>query len=195
MAARAGIAYFRPVIGFLRFIGVMNAAVWFGGAVFFTFAAAPNFFSPEMLDLFGGRDHPYARAWSGQAAQLVLRSYFHVSLVCALVAVAHLFAEWLYTGRRCGRLIVALLAAMLALTLLGGFWLQPKLKALHIERYGTRSTPEQKEAATTSFKRWHGVSQAMNFLLLLGLTAYLWKVVNPPDSVRFVGATSPFRVG
>jgi Domain of unknown function (DUF4149) len=173
----------------------MNAAVWFGGAVFFTFAAAPNFFSPEMLDLFGGRDHPYARAWSGQAAQLVLRSYFHTSLVCALVAVAHFAVEWLYTGRRLGRLLAGLLAGMLVLTLLGGFWLQPKLKALHIERYGVRSTPEQKDAAIRSFKRWHGVSQGLNFLLLIGLAAHLWKVVNPPDSVRFVGATSPFRIG
>jgi hypothetical protein len=179
----------------MRFIGTMNAAVWFGGAVCFTFAAAINFFSPEMLDCFGGRDHPHARAWAGQAAQLYFKSYFHVSLVCALVAVSHLFAEWLYTGRRCGRLTPALLAALLALTLLGGFWLQPKLKGLHIERYGVRSTPEQKEVAARGFKRWHGVSQGMNFLLLLGLAAHLWKVVNPPDSVRFVGAASPFRIG
>ena len=83
--------------------------------------------------------------------------------------------------------------SLLALTLLGGFWLQPKLSALHMERYGARSTVEQKEAATRAFKRWHGVSQALNFLALLGLAAHLWKVVNPPDTVRFVGATSPIR--
>jgi hypothetical protein len=181
------------VIGFLRFIGTMNAAVWFGGAVFFTFAAAPVFFSPAMLDIFGGRDHPLARAWAGQAAQLVLGAYFRVSLVCAGVAVAHVVADWLYTGRRCGRLVGGWLVVLVALTLLGGFWLQPKLSALHVERYGTRSTPEQREVATASFKRWHGVSQALNFLVLFGLAAHLWKVVNPPDSVRFVGATSPFR--
>jgi hypothetical protein len=182
------------VIGFLRLIGILNAAVWFGGAVFFTFAAAPNFFSPEMLDIFGGRNHPYARAWAGQAAQLFLRSYFHLSLVCGIVAGLHLFAGWLYTGRRSGRLAVGLLAGLLALTLAGGFWLQPKLSRLHRERYGLQSSPEQKEAAARSFKRWHAVSQALNFLVLAGLAVHLWKVVNPPDSVRFVAA-SPFRNG
>ena len=38
----------------LRFIGVMNAALWFGAALFFTFAIAPAFSSPEMKRLLGG---------------------------------------------------------------------------------------------------------------------------------------------
>jgi len=183
------------VIGILRFIGIMNAAVWFGGAVFFTFGAAPKFFSLEMLDIFGGRENPLARFWAGRAAQLVLQSYFHVSLVCALVAIAHIFGVWLYSGRRCGRVMGALLGCLLVATLAGGYWLQPKLSRLHLERYSTSSTPEQKEAATMTFKRWHGVSQGLNFLVLIGLGVHVWKVVNPPDTVRFVGATSPFRSG
>ena len=43
--------YFALVTGFLRFIGVANAAIWFGSAIFFTFAAGPAFFTTEMVHI------------------------------------------------------------------------------------------------------------------------------------------------
>ncbi len=58
-----------PVIGFLRFIGLTNAAVWFGAAVFFTFVGGPAFFSPEMKHLL---PPPY----NGAAAELMIARVF-----------------------------------------------------------------------------------------------------------------------
>src|SRR5258707_1085627 len=105
----------------------MNAAVWFGGLVFFTLSTGPAFFSPEMLDLFGGRTHPNARAFAGQAAQVVLSRYFVMQQFCATIAVIHLLAEWLYTGRKPRKFTGSLLGFALAAALVGGWWLQPKL--------------------------------------------------------------------
>lgn len=181
------------VLGLLRFVGVMNAAIWFGGLVFFTLAVGPAFFTPQMLDVFGGRDHPYARAWAGQSAQVVLVRYFLMQQICAAVAMIHLLGEWLYTGRRPRRFIGTLLGAALAVVLLGGWWLQPKLSALHVIRYGTRSTAEQRVEAARSFRLWHGVSQVMNLLLLAGVGVYFWRTINPAEDLRFVGSSKSIR--
>jgi len=42
------------VLGFLRIIALLNAAVWFGSIIFFTFAAGPAFFTDDMIQLLGG---------------------------------------------------------------------------------------------------------------------------------------------
>ena len=41
------------MIGLLRFVGILNAAVWFGTAIFFSFGAGLVPFSPEMKTLLG----------------------------------------------------------------------------------------------------------------------------------------------
>jgi len=193
LAGGAAVSYSRAVIGFLRFVGVINAAIWFGGLVFFTLSAGPAFFSPEMLDVFGGRDHPFARAWAGRAAQIVLERYFVMQQFCAAIATVHLLAEWLYTGKRPERLLSSLLAVMLAVAIFGGWWLQPKLSALHVTRYGVRSTAEQRAEAARTFRFWHSVSQIVNLLVLGGAGLYLWRTINPPEDLRFVGAKQPYR--
>lgn len=185
--------YIRPVIGFLRLVGVFNAAIWFGGVVFLTLFGAPAFFSPEMLNIFGGESHPYARAWAGKAVQVLFDRYLLMQQICAGIAMAHLLAEWLYTGRRPRRMIGWLLGGLLAVALLGGWWLQPKLSMLHVTRYGVRSSPEQRAEAARSFKFWHGVSQVVNLFVLAGVGIYFWSAVNPPEDLRFVGAKQPYR--
>ena len=44
------------------------------------------------------------------------------------LALAHLGVEWMYSGRVPARLTVWLVGGVLGLSLLGGLWLQPKLK-------------------------------------------------------------------
>lgn len=163
----------------------MNAAIWLGATLFFTFGAGPAFFSPEMRDLLR-ENYPY---FSGGVAQIVIARYFHWQLVCALIAVAHLLAEWLYLGRNPPRFTAALLGGILCLGLLGGFWVQPKLKSLHRVKYSPATTPAQRLQATASFRGWHGASQAMNLIVLIGVVVYCWRTTNPADSLRFVGAT------
>ena len=154
----------------------MNAAVWFGGAVFFTFAAGPAFFSQAMFNLVG-------RIYAGAAAQIVLERYFALQMVCACIALAHLVAEWLYTGKLLSRTTPHLLIGLLSIGLIGGFWLQPKLKALHLEKYGARTQPAQRLEAERSFGLWHGVSQTINLFAMGGLVVYLWQITQNLEAV------------
>jgi hypothetical protein len=173
------------VIGFLRFVGILNAAVWFGAAVFFTFGAGLAPFSQEMKTLLGPNNYPY---FSGAIAQILIARYFHFQFACSVIAVLHLLAEWLYLGKYARKLQVALLLGLCAAALAGGYWLQPKLKSLHATKYGTSTRPEIRQAADRSFRAWHGVSQVVNLLVVTGLGVYLWRAANPSDPTRFVSA-------
>jgi hypothetical protein len=173
------------VIGILRFVGVLNAAVWFGASVFFTFGAGPAVFSSEMKSLLGQNNFPY---FSGAIAQVLIARYFHLQLVCGAVAVVHLLAEWLYLGKHPQKLQSGLLIGLCFAALIGGYWFQPKLKALHAIKYGVNTRPEVRERVARSFKTWHAVSQVINLLVVAGLAAYLWRTANPSDPTRFVSS-------
>jgi hypothetical protein len=179
------VSYRCRVMAFLRFIGLLNAAVWFGTAIFFSFGAGLVPFSQEMKDLLGPANYPY---FSGAIAQILIKRYFAFQVGCALVAVLHLLAEWLYLGKYPQKLQVGLIVGLAATALVGAYWLQPKLKVLHATKYGVTTRPEMREAADRSFRAWHGVSQVINLLLVGGLGAYLWRAGNPSDQTRFVSA-------
>jgi hypothetical protein len=161
------------VIQLLRFIGLANAGVWFGAAVFVTFFGGPAFFSDEMV---GVLQHKY---YVGLAAQVFLKRYFLLHYLCAAVALAHLLFEWFYLGRRLSRFGVGVWIFVTVLALAGGVGLQPKLRQLHQLKY-TAATPAAQAAAANSFGAWHAVSQVGNLLVLLGLAAFFWRTAFPP---------------
>jgi hypothetical protein len=171
------------VIGFLRIVGLLNAAVWFGGAVFFTLAIGPAVFSQDMHQLLGANNYPY---FAGAIAQVLIARYFDLQIVCGLIAVFHGFAEWLYLSRPLPRCWTGLLAGLLVASLLGAFVLQPRVKALHRTKYAANTAPAQRITATRSLKLWHGASQVVNLLMLGGLGLYVWRTATPPGSTRFL---------
>lgn len=179
------------MLSFLRFFGVTVAAVWFGSTIFFTFFAGPAFFTEEMKKLF---PPPY----NGAIAELVISRYFVLHYVCGLLALAHLGAEWMYSGKVPPRLTVWLVGGVLGLSLLGGLWLQPKLKELqrvkYADHYRYTATAPQREAAAKSFGLWHGVSQAMNLVMLLSLWLYLARVIHTGEAPRFVSPINKFGI-
>lgn len=177
----------------IRFIGIINAAIWLGAAVFLTFGAAPAFFSGEVKSL---GLHPF---WTGSMAQLVLTRYFYLQYICGAIAMAHLLAEWVYLGRRLHRLTLTLMLGLLFIAFAGGLWMQPKLKRLNQVKYSMSDSykpaaipAEQRVAAEKSFRVWHGVSATMNLISLAGLVVYFWRVIHPSDNLRFIG-TPKFR--
>jgi hypothetical protein len=172
------------VINFLRFSGVLNAAVWFGAALFFTFGIAPAFFTPEMKKLLG-------EIYTGLVAQLVLDRYFVLHYCCGAIALIHQLAEWVYLGKPLQRITFGLLLTILTFNLIGGLWLKPKMSELHRIRWSQQSTPQQKDEAAKSFRSWHGVSMAMNLSVLAGLALFAWRIAIPPNGPRFV--TGKFR--
>ncbi|MBI3852674.1 MAG: DUF4149 domain-containing protein [Verrucomicrobia bacterium] len=176
------------MIVFLRFVGVVNAGVWLGAALFLTLGAGPAFFSPEMKSLLGPRAFP---VYSGAVAQIVIERYFVLQYWCAIIALAHLIAEGLYTGKALEKFTLTLLLGLFSLSLIGGYWLQPKLKRLHATKYQA-ATPELRDQAARSFRGWHGLARVADVVMMGGLLVYLWRSLNRPDAPRFV-STEKFR--
>jgi hypothetical protein len=164
----------------------LNAAIWFGAVIFFTFAVGPAFFSDAMLGLLG-------RPHAGAAAQIVLQRYFTLQQWCAGLALAHLIAEWLYVGRPFQRLTLLLLMFLFTVGLIGGYVLQPRMKDLHLKMYAVQSAPAVKESAGRSFRILHGTSMAMNLLVMGGVLVYVWQVTRPANNARFT-SVNRFRV-
>ena len=177
------------MIGFLRCVGLLNAAIWFGAGIHFTFFAGAAAFSPEMKELIGANNYPY---FSGAIAQILITRYFRLQIICAIIAFIHLWADRLYFGRPPEKRWVGLSLLLLSLTLAGRYWLQPRLSALHKLKYAVNVSPQVQEAASASFRAWHGVAQMINLAMLIGLGIYLWRIANAEDSARFV-SSSKFR--
>ncbi len=162
------------MIRLLHVVGILNAAIWFGAAVFFTFGVGPAFFSKDMLTLLG-------RPHAGAAAQVVLERYFLLHLICAVVALAHLITEAVYLGRPLWRWTLALLVGILLLNCVGAYGLQPKLRALHRTMHGVGTPPQMRAVAGQSFGLWHGVSQGFNLAVVAGVLVHLLRVTQPPE--------------
>jgi hypothetical protein len=166
------------VLGFLRIIAIVNAAVWFGSVIFFTFAVGPAFFTDEMTRLL-------TRPYAGAAAQLMVHRYFIVEQWCAAVAIAHLIAEWLYTGRPFHRLILVLLMTLFVIGILGGYVLQPRMHELHLRKYARETPAEVKQSASRSFAILHGASMTLNVFVMGGVLVYLLYVTKSVNAARF----------
>lgn len=165
----------------------MNAAIWFGGSVFFTFAVATAFFTPEMHKLLG-------ETYSGIVGFKMAERYFMLQYWCGAVALAHQLAERIYLSKPLHRLTMSALLSILALGLAGGVWFQPKLTRLHQVAYGRAElfTPAQKAEARRALNLWQGVSSFSKYLALGALFIYTWQVVNATAPTRFAPA-SKFR--
>lgn len=175
------------MITVLRFVGLANAAAWFGAAVCFTFFIGPGFFSTDMKTLLGEGGYHF---YSGAVAQIAIGRYFYLQYACGAVAVLHLAAEWLYGGKRPARFTISVLGVLLALALAGGLILQPHMKQLHRVKYGLDpATAEQREQAAGTFKAWHAVSQTGNLVMLCALVAYLWQTSYLANAPRFFSTT------
>ena len=161
----------------------MNAAVWLGAGVFFTFGVGPAFFTPEMKQLLGP-------AYPGLIAQMVMERYFALQYWCGSIAIVHLLAEWVYLGKALHRITLGAILTAFCLGLIGGVWFQPKIKRLHQVKYGRVElyTPAQKTQAAKSLGVWHGTSMIGNYLALAALAVSFWRLANPANGPRFVPA-------
>ena len=158
-------------------MGLLNAAVWCGSAIFLAFGL-PALFSPDLKSML-------TPAGVGFAAESIVARYFILQYWCGGIALAHLVAEWFYCGRPLWRLNFGLLVVVISLGLAGGLWAQPKMRALHIIKYFGKTSEEQSQAAKT-FAAWHGTSEAVNLLVIGGLVWYLWRVSREEEPPRFV---------
>jgi hypothetical protein len=166
------------MIGFLRWLGVLNAAVWFGSAFAFTFVAAPAVFSADTENLLGPKYYHYL---AGKIAGFIIHRAFNLQLICGTLALLHLLLERIYFGKPPGGLRLGLLIGLLVLTLFGGFIAEPKIQSLHETRYSPKATQAERNSARETFSTWHGVAQGVNVLVLLGLAIYTGRVGQRPE--------------
>ena len=171
------------MIGLLRFLGLLNAAVWFGAAFFFIFVVDPAASSSQAIkELLGPKSYPY---FSGALTQLLAARFYGLFLVCGLIAMLHTGAEWLYFGRYPRRIWLLLIFGLFLGGLAQVYGIQPKLKELLLTQYTPNNRPDARQSAARSFGIWRVVSITANLILLPGLGVYLWRVANPPDQMRF----------
>ena len=159
----------------VQLVFVLTAAVWLGGAVFFTFVVGPMFFAPELTEAL-----PKPR--DGIVAQELIHRFTAFQLSLAVIATLALLAGWRLEGGKFPRARGLLLTAMVALIVFGLIYITPRLEWLHQLKYpdyfkiGT--TPEQTAYANKTFGPLHGISQIGNLVVLFGLVAQLilvWK--------------------
>ena len=96
----------------------------------------------------------------------------------------HLLGEWFYAGHRSSRFGVWLLGTLVVLGLIGGLWLQPRLKHLHAVKYAPNTSQLQKDQAGRDFGLLHGLSQMANLFLTAGVLLYFWRTVHAPSTTR-----------
>lgn len=171
--------------GFLRFVGVVNAAIWFGASLFFAAVVLPGVFSQDMHKVLTvPPESPFYSYYSGGIALVLFRRFFALQYTCGIIAMMHLFAEKLYLGRALPRLGTTLVIGVFILAVVGGLWLQPRMENLRQTMY-LGANPEQKERARHAFGVWHGISECVNLVVIGGLLAHLLRVTRPPESDRY----------
>ena len=162
--------------GFIRFLGLLNAAVWLGASAF-ALIGLQALFADESTRIL-------TRPYAGFAAETVLARFFLLQYWCGGLALAHLLTEHYLLGRRAGRLVSGTLAVLIFVGLAGGLWLQPKLRGLHVAMYW--GPVGERAAAASTFRALHGVSMIANLLVVLGLVLYFHQLSVAAENGRFV---------
>lgn len=184
-------SYTAWVSAFLRWAGIVNAAIWFGASIFLVVALGA-IFSKDILDLFHESSDAAHKYYSGAVAMAVFHRYFALQYVCGVIALLHLFAEKLYLGRALSRFSTGLVAALLVVAFVGGIWLQPKMEKLRKDMY-SNIPAEQRARAEHSFNSWHAASECVNLLVMAGLLVHLLRVTRPEESRRYGTLFPQFR--
>jgi uncharacterized membrane protein len=143
----------------VRSIGIIAVALWLGAMAFFSMVVAPAAFGV------------LGRETAGRLVNAVFPRYYLIGVVLGLVALATVLPRAM-SGAGAGTWAAALLVAlMVAVTLCA--WLVV-LPAAHAAREALRASPAGTDAnAAARFARLHGVSAALNAVVMLAGVAVL----------------------
>jgi hypothetical protein len=173
----------------------MNAAVWLGTAIFFTFGAEPACYSTDMRAALGTSAASY---FPGAISGVVMSRYYGLTLACGVIALLHFLAEWLYMGRPRRKFSFGLVAALFLLTLIGRNAVRPSLVNLNRKHY-TSAQLAERESAGKNYRLLRFASITLNLVIIGGLAVYVSRVSSPSDTLRFMrpvqfrGGQKPFK--
>jgi hypothetical protein len=122
------------------------------------------------------------------ASYVALKRYFVLQNWCASIALLHLLCETIYAGRPVRRWLVSLVAGLFVIGLLMGISAGPRLKRLHLERYGVRSTPQQRQQAASGLQAWRVIVLAGHLVVVIGCWMYVLEMNAAGTGARTVGA-------
>lgn len=135
--------------GFLYRLAV---ACWVGGSSLFTFVLAPIIFKSYDRDMAGG------------IVGALFPAYFTWGLVCGVIALAAIFMS---SAVKRKRIAVVILLAMLSVTSVQAFVIEPRAAALKKAIPSFETTP-QDDPLRVQFRKLHGVSAAGNLAVIGG---------------------------
>ena len=166
-----------PVVNGLRFIGLLNAAIWAGASIYFSFILAPTFDGGVLEEKLG---------FLTKVIQLKLsKTYLTTHQVCAVVAIVHFLSEWLYSAKPLMKRGLYLSIALFTLALSAGQFIQPKMEKTYVVKFhAERDQSEDAEAAGRLFRFWNGTFKALNLALLGGVVFHFWLLSKPSRIMR-----------
>lgn len=159
----------------------MNAAVWFGAAVFFTFLVWPLLASGYFKSIVA--DERMTFVWLE-----TLDRFFLLSSYCGAIALFHQAVEWLYTGKAVKRVMLSVTVTLFLLSLFGYYVLEPKMQRHHFAQVTVDVAPDAAKASAKAFGILRGMTHASTFALLGGIGFYLWRLSAPQPGPRFNAA-------
>lgn len=154
----------------LRFLSLLILVLWIGGLAALGFVGAPTIFN-----VLEARDPEGGRAMAGLVFGAVLARFHRVSWILGGLLIGLLVARAALgpRPRRFGlRLWTAV--AMLAMGLIAGLWIAPRIDTLRSATAGSIATLPDGDATKTEFSRLHSASTALMLATLVAGAGLVW---------------------
>ena len=156
-------------------IHVVSLALWSGGAVFFTFLAAPRIFGylhhelpSHPLPGLHGVDADVGLRLAGNTVGTIFPVYFVSQVVLGVLAVASgvVLAR---SGRRLDKIRCACVAVALAVVAVHSLTVYPHSAGVLAQHYQAKDGGDEPKAAELrrTFGIWHSVSQGINLVTIV----------------------------
>ncbi|MDG1892153.1 MAG: hypothetical protein P8L18_12655 [Verrucomicrobiota bacterium] len=164
----------------LRIIGIVNAALWFGSALFYIGCVRAEFQSDAMLKLL---PPPFAEA----AMHLILSGYLSLLLICSVIAVLQLWAEQWYTGRPVFRIRISMLLFMVFLAALLKFGIFPAMKNQHLRAYQPSAIAADAKEGMRTYRRLKIGFHCLHLFHIFGALSHVWYVSQSKSGYKLLG--------
>ncbi|MBI1839795.1 MAG: hypothetical protein HYR88_02955 [Verrucomicrobia bacterium] len=164
---------------FLRFVGVMNAAVWLGASLFQLFAVSPFFGSAATRWLLGD-------AHALGAGLMLWDRFYTTHYLCLGVAWIQLLAEWVYLGRGIPPFHRWALTSLLVLGVLGHVELNRWVTPAHWNRYQPKASAESRASAERTYPLSSAVWMTTNVALDLTVLVFSLRILMAVPGPRFM---------
>ena len=154
----------------LRYVSIVALAFWIGGLAALGLVAAPVLF-----DLLSAHDPEAGRTLAGQAFGAIFESFERVALIPGAIVAASLAWRAARVPRPRGLAWRSgVLAVMLALTVVTGTVIGPRIDALRVSAPTPIADLPDGSALKTAFGRLHGLSGGLMIIVLAGGLALMW---------------------